>query len=335
MAEMAMQPGALKAAAFLLGIGPEIAREVFRHLDESQVKRIAAGARELRRNPADHMQTALREFVDRMESASMDTLLGDDLLRQAAAEALGEEAARRVFDADKPQPSQEDVLGGVVDADPEALAMILSREQPQTVAVVLSALPLERATLVLEKLPADARPAVLRRMARLDAVSPEVLREIRQALTSELGSLVAEGMRRLDGRTAALELIRRSTGAQQTEVLAEIDKDDPALAAELRSRIFTFDDLSRLTDRDIQQLAKDIDGKQLVVALKGASPEVRDKFLRNMSTRAAELLNDDLQALGPVKLAQVEEAQGAIAKTALDLADAGKITLVRLNDQLL
>ncbi len=335
MAEAAVQPGALKAAAFLLGVGPEVAREVFRHLDESQVKRIAAGARELRRNPSDHMQVALREFVDRIENSSLDTLLGGDLLRQAAAEALGEDVVRRVFDVEKPQLPQEDVLGSVVEADPEALAMILSREQPQTVAVVLSALPLERANLVLEKLPETSRPAVLRRMARLDAVSPEVLREIRQALTSELGSLVAEGMRRLDGRTAALELIRRSTGSQQADVLAEIDKDDPALAAELRSRIFTFDDLSRLTDRDIQQLAKDIDGKQLVIALKGASPEVRDKFLRNMSTRAAELLNDDLQALGPVKLAQVEEAQAEIAKTALDLADQGKITLVRLNDQLL
>ncbi len=329
------QAGAQRAAALLLGLGPEAAKEVFRHLDEGQVRRIAHGARALRRAGGEQVPRALEAFVEAMESVGGEVLVGDDLLRRAAAEALGEDVVKRVFDKDRGAAAPEDLLGTVADADPEALSMILAREQPQTVAVVLSALPLERAVQVLEMLPPEARPRVLRRMAKLDSVAPEVLREVRQALTSELGSLVSEGMRRLDGRAAALELLRRSTAAQQAEVLAEIDRDDPTLAADLRGKIFTFDDLSRLSDRDIQQLARDIDGKQLTVALKGAAPAVREKFLKNMSTRAAELLNDDLAALGPVKLALVEEAQAEIAKMALDLADQGRITLVRLDDKLL
>ena len=133
---------------------------------------------------------------------------------------------------------------------------------------------------------------------------------------------------------AALELLRRSPTAQQGEMVAAIEKDDPQLAGELRTQLFTFDDLEALSDRDIQQVLKETDMQRLTVALKGASSELREKFLRNLSKRAAEMLAEDLNAMGAVKLAAVEEAQAEVARIALSLAEEEKITIVRPADKM-
>jgi len=142
-------------------------------------------------------------------------------------------------------------------------------------------------------------------------------------------------MRRVDGKATALEILRRTDPQQQGIVLAEIEKDDQQLAAELRGRLFTFSDLGGLADRDLQTLLREIDAGQLTVALKGATADVREKFLRNLSSRAAEMLADDLAAMGPVKLSSVEAAQKEIAKAAQELAQAGRITIVGPSEKVL
>jgi flagellar motor switch protein FliG len=223
----------------------------------------------------------------------------------------------------------------VSQADPESLAMVLSREQPQTVALVLSSLDAWRAATVMERLPDRLRPDVLRRMATIDSVAPEVLREVGSALSAELKALVAGGMRKVDGRQIALEILRRSTPEQQAVVLSEIEQDDGNLAGELRGKLFTFSDLANLADRDLQMLLREVDANRLTVALKGASADIRDKFLRNLSARAAEMLQDDIAAMGPVRLSSVEAAQQEIAKSAQELAQQGRITIVGPSEKML
>jgi flagellar motor switch protein FliG len=234
-----------------------------------------------------------------------------------------------------PPPPPDEVLGPVSQADPESLAMVLHREQPQTIALVLSSLDSWRAAAVVEHLSDKLRPDVLRRMTTIESVAPEILREVGQALSAELKALVAGGMRKVDGKTTALEILRRSDPEEQAAVIAEIEKDDPNLAAELRGRLFTFSDLVVLADRDLQVLLREIEGNKLVLALRGATAEVRQKFLANLSSRAAEMLADDLAAMGPVKLSMVEAAQTEIAKTAQDLAQQGRITIVSGSEKLL
>ena len=175
---------------------------------------------------------------------------------------------------------------------------------------------------------------MLRRLATLESVAPEVLREVGQALQSELRASDGGGSRRVDGKAAAVALLRRCPAAQQTEVVGEIEKDDPELATELRAKLFTFEDLVNLTDRDIQTFIREIDTARLAVALKGASPSVTDKVLKNMSSRAAEMLKDEIAAMGPVRLAAVEEAQSELVKTAFALAEQGRITLVGPADKM-
>jgi flagellar motor switch protein FliG len=319
----------------LIGLGPTVAAEVFRQLGETDVRRVAAGAKELRRAAPQTVTEALNSFVEAMDRVGADAAAGDELLRDVAAKALGGEIARRAFDGVVPPPPPDEVLGPIAQADPEALAMVLAREQPQTIALVLSSIDPERAAGTISHLPEAQRPLILRRMATVESVAPEVLREVGQALAAELQAVVAGGMRRVDGKNIALEVLRRSPSEQQREVVAEIEKDDPALATELRSKLFTFADLSNLHDRDVQVLLKEVEATQLTVALKGATEELREKLLHNMSSRAAEMLRDDLAAMGPVKLSAVEAAQAAIVKSAMELSEAGRITIVRPTDKML
>lgn len=331
-----LQPGAgaRKAAALLLGMGVDAAAAVFRQLTEQDVRQIALGARELKRSPATVVPDALKDFVDAMEKVGGDAPAGEEVLRDVAANVLGAEASKRLFGGHTPVTPVDEVLSTTAASEPEALAMVLQREAPQTVALVLSSLEPERAVAVMEHLPEAQRPQIVRRMAVVESVAPEVLREVRAALTSELNALVAEGMRKVDGRKAALEILRRAPVAQQNQVLEWISRDDPNLAGELKNKLFTFDDLVLLSDRDIQALLKDGDTAQLTTALKGSTEEIKEKFLRNMSSRAAQMFADDLAAMGPVRLQVVEEAQANISKTALELAEKGKLTIVRATDKM-
>ncbi|HUK66215.1 MAG TPA: flagellar motor switch protein FliG [Anaeromyxobacteraceae bacterium] len=328
-------PGLTRAAAVLLGLGPDTAGILFRQLAEPELRLVASGAKELRKQPPAAVPDALRSFVQAMESVGGDTAASDHLLREAAVKALGVDAARRVFDGDETPGPTDDVLGPVLEADPESLAMVLSHEQPQTVALVLSSIDATRAAAVVDKLPERLRPDILRRMAVIDSVAPEVLREIGQALTSELKALVGGGMRKVNGKAAALSILRRCSAQQQGEVIAEIERDSAQLAAELRGRLFTFDDIRTLSDRDMQTLLREIDTNKLAVALKGSTPELKAKVLGNLSARAAEMLEDDLSAMGPVKLSTVETAQAEIAKLTLEVAQQGRITIVGAGETML
>lgn len=327
--------GSRRAAAVLLGLGPEVSASLFRLLDETEVRQIAAGAKELRKAGTNEVPEALRAFIAAMERVGGDTMVGDELLREVAASALGSDVARRAFDGELPPPPPDEVLGPIANADPEALAMVLSREQPQTIALVLSALDPERSGEVMDHLPDELRPGVLRRMATVESVAPEVLREVGQALASELQAVVAGGMRRIDGKGAALQILRKRPSTEQNDVVSRIAEDDPELAEELRTRLFTFEDLLNLADRDIQAIIKELEMARLALALKGAPPELKEKFLRNMSQRAGQMLAEDLEAMGPVKLSTVQEAQAEVVRLALDLADQGRITIVRPADRML
>jgi flagellar motor switch protein FliG len=330
-----MSEGPTRVAAVLLGLGSDTAGLVFRQFGEPEVRKVAIGAKDLRTQDPNMVPATLRSFVAAMESIRGETVASDRLLRDMAAKALGLDAAKRAFDDDNQPQGPDDALATVASADPEALAIVLSHEQPQTIALVLSSLDPARAAEVIAHTPERQRPDILRRMAVIDSVAPEVLQEIGQALTSELKALVGSGMRKVEGKRVTLDILRRCSAQQQSEVIAEIERDSVALAAELRSRLFTFDDLRHVADRDLQTLLREIDGNKLAVALKGATPELKQKLLGNLSSRAAEMLEDDLQAMGPVKLSTVESAQTEIAKLALEIAQQGRITIVGAGETML
>jgi flagellar motor switch protein FliG len=332
--QMPAGAGAQRAAAVLLGLGPEVASQIFKTLDEAVVERIAAGARELRRDPSI-VPAALDAFVTAMSGLTADAYGADSLLREATLRAMGADVAKRIFDA-KVEPTEPvgENFTALAEADPESLAMLLSRELPQTAALVLGVLERPRALAVLKHIPIEQRPQIVRRLATLEAVAPEVLREVGQGLADELNTSVSANTRRVDGHAAAVALLRSVPATQQSEVVGEIEKDDPELAANLRGQLFTFGDLMNLTDRDMQTLIREIDMSQLSTALKGAPDPIKGRFTKNMSSRAGQMLEDEIEAMGPVKLAAVETAQGELVKVAFSLAEQGRITIVSPTDKM-
>jgi len=321
-------------AAVLLGLGKDVTQDIFKHFTEQEVRRVAASAKELRKAPRGLVADMVRKFVVSMEHAQSDAQVGDELLRDWATGALGPDVARRAFENLPPPTPADELLGPVATADPESLAMVLTREHPQTIALVLSSLDSARALAVMDHLPSTMHAAVLLRMATVESVAPELLQEVGSALATELRSSVAGGVRKVDGRATAMDILRRRPVQQQGEVMSEIEKVDPELAEELRSRLFTFEDLVHLQDKDIQTLLKEFDAKVLLVALKGASPAVNAKILKNMSSRAADMLRDDLSAMGPVRVSDVEEAQETLVGAASRAAAEGKVTLVGPADKM-
>ena len=326
-------PGSVRAAALLVGLGPEHAAEVFRYLDEGIVRKIAAGSRRLK-SAKESVPNALQALVDALEEVGGDVEAGNDVLRAVAEQVMGKEKAQRVFDGLAAPPQVDEAMEPIANADSEALAMVLAREQAQTVALVLGAMERDRAADVMAHLPESLRGNILNRLATLESVSPDILREVANAIAVELRASASGGMRQFDGKGAAVELLRSAPVAQQQDVVQQIEKDDPDLAADLRARLFTFEDLANLSDRDVQNFLREVDTSRLAVALKAAPGTVRDKILKNMSGRGSQMLQDDIAAMGPTKIAAVDEAQSELVKIAFTLAEQGRITLVSPADKM-
>ncbi len=328
--------GARRSAAIVLALGPDVSRGILSHLSEDDMRALAAGAKSLREQPPQAMSSALRTFVDSLGGFETDMLAGDGLLKDLLAEALGLDVAERAFAEDRPPAPPDEILGPLLEAEPEDLALLLAHEKAQTVALLLSAMDPAKAIEIFERLPEENRSKIVQRVARVESVSPEVLEDVVVALVSELRSMGSRrGRRKLDGKAAAIEILRRIPAADQSAAIEEIEDQDPELADALRAKLFTFEDLINLGDKDIQTMLKEVDVTQLTVALKSATDTVKTKILENMSGRVAQMLLDDLESMGPVRLSDVEKAQEDLVRVVMSLAEDGRITIVSGNEAML
>ena len=213
--------------------------------------------------------------------------------------------------------------------DPKTIASFLANEHPQTVAIILVHLEPDLAGQVLQLLPDKLRSEVLLRIALLNKVDPEIVQEISDALEAELQSVGGALGRRIGGPEKAAEILSHAGRDLEDELLTEIEDENPNLAEEIRKYLFTFEDFLNVDDFAIQTLLREISTDDLKLALKGASEELKDKFYRNMSKRAAELLKEELDMMGPVRITEVEKAQQNIIRVAKKLEQEGKIVLSR------
>lgn len=329
-------PGARRAAAVVLALGPELAKGVLGHLDEKDMRVLAQGARSLRNAEPAAMTSALRAYVENLGGFGTDMAAGDGLLRDLVANALGLEAAERAFSREELPPPADTLLAPLLAANPDDIALLLGKERAQVAALILGALPGPLATTIFQRLPDDQRSDVVQSIAKLTSVSTEVLHDLIEGLVAELKDLgSADGRRTLDGFASAVELIRGMQEQEQQNTLSAIEEQDAELADKFKSKIFVFDDIAALMDRDVQMILKDVDISTLTVALKSASVTVKEKIMANMSTRVAQMLLDDLATLGPVRLSEVEEAREQVAQMVIQLAADGKITLVGGGEEML
>ena len=320
------EQGLENAAILLMSLGEEHASEVFKHLAPKEVQRMGETIAKLRTVSRERVDQVLQKFNDEAGGQSMLVDDNDEYVRSVLKRALGEDKANLLLD----RILQGDDVSGIESLkwmEPAAVAELMRHEHPQIVAAILVHLESDHAAEVLKVFNERQRNEVLVRVATLDGIQPSAMRDLNEVLNQVLAGSDRVKKSNLGGVKPAAEILNMLGATLETSVLDYIRGADNELAQKILDNMFTFDDLERLDDKGIQSLLKEVQSESLVIALKGATPELRDKIFKNMSTRAAETLREDLEARGPVRVAEVEAEQKELLKVVRRLSDEGVISI--------
>jgi len=321
--------GPQKAAMVLIHLGPDRASKILKSMRDSEVEDLMAEVARLGDVDPKHMEKTLTEFRD-MASAQMYVAKGGlSFAREMLAATMGDEKAREMLER-LTMNTMDLPFEFLRTADPRQVLTFIQEEHPQTVALVLAHITPDQAALVMSGLPEDAQGEVARRIAEMDRTSPEVIRQVETVLERRSSTLLpTNDSASAGGIQPLVEILNRSDRTTEKLILENLARTNPELADEVRNRMFVFEDIVSLDDRSVQLVLREIDAKELAVALKGVGDTVRDKVMANMSERASASLKDEIELLGPVRLKQVEEAQGNIVKAIRRLEEGGQIIVSR------
>jgi flagellar motor switch protein FliG len=318
--------GLERSAILLMTLGEDAASEVFKHLSPKEVQKIGEMMTRLRTVPKEKVGQVLEQFS--AEAAANGSLVADtdEYVKAVLRKALGEEKAGLLINRIL-QGSDTSGIESLKWMDSDSVAELVRNEHPQIIASILVHLERDHSGEILSKLSPRVRADVILRVATLDGIQPNALKELNEVLSRVLAGADKLKKAALGGPKVAAEMLNGLGTSLETEVLDSVRESDEELAQSIQDQMFTFDDVIKLDDRAMQSVLKEVANDGLVIALKGASPEIRDKFLKNMSQRAAEALREDLESRGPVRVADVETQQKEILKTVRRLADSGEIAI--------
>ncbi|HMS80399.1 MAG TPA: flagellar motor switch protein FliG, partial [Burkholderiaceae bacterium] len=302
------------------------AAEVFKHLSPKEVQKIGETMTRLRTVPREKVGQVLDQFRDEAEANGSLVADTDEYVKSVLRKALGDEKAGLLINRIM-QGSDTSGIESLKWMDAESVSELLRNEHPQIIASVLVHLERDHAGEILQRLGARTRADVLLRVATLDGIQPNALKELNEVLSRVLAGADKLKKAALGGPKIAAEMLNGMGSALETEVLDAVRETDEDLAQAIQDQMFTFDDVLKLDDKAIQSVLREVANDALVIALKGAAPELRDKILKNMSQRAAEALREDLESRGPVRVSDVETQQKEILKVVRRLADAGEIAI--------
>ena len=323
---MSDNDGVQDAAIFLMSLGEEEAAEVFKHLSPKEVQRLGETIARMRAVSKDKVDDVLVRFTSEAASQSLLVSDTDNYVRAVLRRALGEDKASLLID----RILQGGDVSGIESLkwmDPNSVAELLRNEHPQILAAILVHLDQDHAASILKQFTERTRNEVMLRIATLEGIQPTALKDLNEALYQVLAGGDKIRKSSLGGVQTAAEIINLLGTSLETSVVDSIRENDPDLAQRIMDKMFTFEDLLKLDNKAIQMVLKEVASDALVIALKGASAELREKILANMSSRAAEALREDLESRGPVRLSEVEAQQKDILKIVRRLSDEGQIVL--------
>ncbi len=328
----AARNGTERAAILLLTLGETEAAQVLKHMGAKEVQRIGAAMAKLANVSKEEVQGVISEFHTTVESQTSVGVGADEVLRKVLVDALGSDKAESIIDRINIGRGTKG-LEALKWMDPRAVAELIRLEHPQIIAIVLAYLDADQAAEVLQLLPMAVRSDVIARIALLDGVQPSALSELDEIMEKQFAGKSTGKTSVLGGAKAAANIINFLDPSQESALMEQVAKSDEALAARIEELVFVFDNLLDLDDRGMQELLRNVQSDQLLLALKGADEEMKEKIFKNMSQRAGETLKEDLEAKGPVKVSEVENAQKEILKIARKLAESGAIALGGKGDQ--
>ncbi len=319
--------GPLKAAIFLLAMGEAFTAEVFKYLREEEVRKVSTLMAKIQHIPGEAVQLVLDEVREKMSLVQGEVAIPvEDFLKKVLFSSMPEEQARQIYEDIMRQlhPSTFQKLSSL---EPKVIVNFLSNEHPQTIAVILAHLDPDLAAQILSELDERLQSDVMLRIANLEKISPEIVAEIDRVLEEELFSVEMSDATKVGGAEKVAEILNNLDRTLEESLLEQIEETSQDLAEEIKKLMFKFEDLLNVDDSAIVAILKEISTDELKLALKAASEELKAKFFNNMSERAAQLLKEDLEVMGPVRLKDVEQAQQAIIRVAKRLESEGKIVL--------
>ena len=318
-----------KAAILVNYLGPDAAKKLLKRMDDGDIRKLLTVMGKLRIVPISVTKRVLEEYYELL-SESEDYIFSDQTTnKDTVVDALGEERARGVLGHLNVSSSSRPSLESLELVDAKSLANFLIHEHPQTVSVILAHLEPEKKGEVLKRLPETLQAEVVLRMANLDHVAPELISEVDRVLKEELSNLGTVEQAALGGVQPVAEMLNVMDKNTEKAIMSRIEEKDPILAEEIRKLMFVFEDIVKIDDKGIQSLLKEVPNDKLLLALKTANEEIKNKIFRNISQRAATLLRDDLANMGPSRLSDVESSQVEIVNIARRLEAEGKILIAR------
>jgi flagellar motor switch protein FliG len=314
------------AAILMMSLGEEEASEVFKHLTPKEVQGLGETIAKMKTIPRDRVETVLERFATQAQEQSLLVTDTDEYVKSVLRKALGDDKANLLIDRIL-QGGDTSGIESLKWMDASSVAELLRNEHPQIVAAILVHLDFDQASSVLKCFTERQRNEVVVRIATLDGIQPSALKDLNDVMSKVLAGGDKLRKASLGGVKTAAEMINLLGGSIETAVLDYVREADNELAQKIMDNMFTFDDLEKVDDKGIQLVLKEVQSESLVIALKGATPEMREKVFRNMSTRAAETLREDLESRGPVRVSEVEAEQKEMLKIVRRLSDEGQIVL--------
>jgi flagellar motor switch protein FliG len=315
-----------KAAVILMSLGKETASEVMKFLNETEVKKLSRAFMGVQEVEREIQGQVAREFSNMLRAAEKVVVDGKDFARDVIASAFGPEAGDSLLEYIT--GSRKEPLSNLLADIPQAIVdNFIQSEHPQTIAFLLTKMTPDQAADMLAKMSPELQTEVLIRVSQLDNVKSDVVDEVREVLRNQLRGVSLQGGEDTGGPKAAADILNFVERNNEERILSEIEEMFPELADEIRNLMFTFEDIKKIDDRSIQTVLKEVPRESLVLALKTASDDLKDLLFRNISQRAAQMLQEDLETLGPVKLKDVEKAQQSVIDIVRKLEAEGKIQI--------
>jgi len=315
-----------KAALTLLSLGKELASKVIQHLNEQEVKRISRAFLSVSEVDRETQLAISREFRNMMRAGETLLVDGKEFAKDVIAGAFGDTAGEGLLEYIT--GARKESISSIIQEVPEKImTSFVLAEHPQTVSFLLTKMNPDQAAQLLQTMPEEAQTEILLRIANLNNVKADVIDEVREVLRTQLRSNGMNEEEEIGGPKSAADILNFVERNNEERIITEIEELYPELADQIRNLMFTFEDIKKIDDRGLQSVLKEIPRDQIVIALKTASTELKDLLFKNMSQRAAGMIQEDLQAMGPVKLKDVEKVQQGIIDTVRRLEAEGKIAL--------
>ncbi|HNS09303.1 MAG TPA: flagellar motor switch protein FliG [Candidatus Ozemobacteraceae bacterium] len=325
-------PGKAKAAILLIFLGPETSGYILQSLSDSEIEILTIEIAKARKITTEEKLSVLFEFEQLMMARKFYSEGGLEYAKHLLEKTIGPGKALEIL-AKMGTSLQVQPFEAARTADPTQLATLIQNEHPQTVALILAYLQPEKSAVILQSMTPDTQVEIAKRLALMDRTSPEITREVENYLEERLSSIIGQDFTSVGGIDSLIGVLNAVERATEKNIIETMEVQEPSLAEEVKKRLFVFEDVVLIDDRSLQRLFKEIDMKDLSVALKGVTDEVKEKFYKNMSKRAAEMLKEEMAYMGPVRMRDVDQAQQRIVAVVKKLEARGEIVISRPGEE--